>query len=173
MARNIELKARCPALEAAHNIARGLGAAGPAVEVQRDTYFGTARGRLKLRQRWCDRTVFPSQLIWYERPDDARARASDYTLYETADGEGLRTLLSVALGVVVAVHKRRSVYLHDHVRIHLDEVENLGTFLEFEAIVDGQCTDTQAHVKVAMLCAAFGITTERVVRQSYSDLLRR
>jgi adenylate cyclase class IV len=48
--RNIELKARCPDLNAAREAARRLGAEFAGTLEQRDTYFVVPHGRLKLRQ---------------------------------------------------------------------------------------------------------------------------
>ena len=41
---------------------------------QTDTYFAVARGRLKLRET----PSFPSELVYYERDEDAATRPSDY-----------------------------------------------------------------------------------------------
>jgi predicted adenylyl cyclase CyaB len=177
MKRNIELKARFPDLAAGHAAARRLGAHVHAVERQRDTYFRVANGRLKLRERWspvASSTLQPSssQLIWYERPDESQARASDYSLLVVQQGEDLRAILANSLGVLTEVVKHRTVFLYDNVRIHLDDVTGLGTFLEFEAIVDDGCDEFAARKKVERLFADFGLTSDAVVAGSYSDLLR-
>lgn len=172
MGRNIELKAHCADLGTAHGIAQALGATLHSVERQHDTYFRVERGRLKLRQRWLYGREQPSELIWYERPDATYARASDYTLVQLDNGAALGSVLRNALGVVVEVAKQRTVYLYDNVRIHLDEVTGLGTFLEFEAIVDAACDDANAHAKLERLRVAFAIQPEHVVSVSYADLLR-
>jgi predicted adenylyl cyclase CyaB len=88
-------------------------------------------------------------------------------------GDALCELLVGSLGAIVEVTKFRTVYLYQNVRIHLDEVPNLGTFLEFEAIVDDGCDDTAAESKVRTLYAAFDLTDSQVCSDSYSDLLRR
>ena len=41
--------------------------------------------------------------------------------------------LDAALGTTVVVAKRRRLFIWEDVRIHLDEVEGLGTFVELEA----------------------------------------
>ena len=173
MARNIELKARCPDLVAAGRIARGLGATHHGSERQQDTYFGGGDGRLKLRQRWAENRHLPSELIWYRRSDEPRPRPSDYSLVIVANGTEMRAVLAGALGIVTEVVKQRTVYLHDNVRIHLDDVMNLGTFLEFEAIVDATCDDAAALAKLERLRVAFAIAPEHVLSTSYADLLRR
>ena len=169
--RNIELKAACPDLEAAHRAARSVGAAFSGRERQHDTYFTVARGRLKLRRRWGqDGRPAGAQLIWYRRADEDRPRPSDYLLVPLEEADDLLAALEGALGVAVEVVKDRSIYLADEVRIHLDTVTGLGAFLEFEAIV-GPAGDADARKRLDRLAAAFGVTAERVVRVSYSDLV--
>ena len=178
MKRNIELKARFPDLDDGHHTARRLGARLHAIERQRDTYFRVANGRLKLRQRWSFdssgvlQQPCASQLIWYQRPDDAQARASDYSLIVVENGVQLREVLASSLGVMSEIEKHRTVYLHDNVRIHLDQVSGLGTFLEFEAIVDESCDEAAAWVKLEKLFSEFQLTADSVIAGSYSDLLR-
>ena len=56
----------------------------------------------------------------------------------------LKAALTAALGVRRVVDKRREIFLADNVRIHLDDVAGLGTFLEFEAVLDGATTTRPA-----------------------------
>jgi adenylate cyclase class 2 len=170
MKRNIELKASYPDLDAARRIAEEVGATLHTWERQRDTYFRCESGRLKIRQRWTEHGEC-SEMIGYHRGDAERPRASDYSVVPVPDGEAMRGLLAVALGVAVQVDKRRTVYLYENVRIHLDDVDNLGTFIEFEAVLDGSCSEEQAHEKLKQLIEAFRISGDRIVPVSYCDLL--
>ena len=145
-------------------------AAVDAVEWQRDTYFQVNSGRLKLRQRRPKGRPQENQLIRYHREDQAGARGSDYTLVVVDDGEKTRSMLGQALGFRKEVVKQRTVYWHNHVRIHLDDVEGLGTFIEFEAIVDERCDEKSAGDKVERLREQFSINQEQVVKGSYVDL---
>ena len=178
MKRNIEIKARFTNLDAGHDAARRLGARLHAIERQRDTYFRVPTGRLKLREIWpfdasgAIQQPRNSQLIWYQRPDDAQARASEYSLIVVQNGSKLRDVLASSLGVIAEIEKHRTVYLHDNVRIHLDEVNRLGTFLEFEAIVDVGCDEVAAGKKIEKLFAEFRLKPDAVIAGSYSDLLR-
>jgi predicted adenylyl cyclase CyaB len=155
-----------------------LGAPVHAIERQRDTYFRAANGRLKLRERWSPDSSgtltqsTASQLIWYRRADATQARASDYSLIVVEHGEPLRELLTNSLGVLAEIDKHRTVYLHDNVRIHLDDVRGLGNFLEFEAIVDENCDEKTASRKLEELFSEFRLASDAVVAESYSDLLR-
>jgi adenylate cyclase class IV len=84
---------------------------------QEDTFFVCPRGRLKLRQfAGCPQ----AELIYYERPESSGPRESRYIVHPTADPEGLREVLSAALGVRGVVRKRRTVYLIGQTRVHLD-----------------------------------------------------
>ena len=69
------------------------------------------------------------------------------------------------------MRKRREIYLFQSVRIHLDEVENLGTFLEFEAVVSHGIDDQAARAQLADLSQRFAISSTDLVAVSYSDLL--
>lgn len=170
MKRNIELKARYQDLASADRIAKEIGATLHTAERQRDTYFHCECGRLKLRQRWTDQGE-RSELIRYQRGDASHPRPSDYSIIPLPDGEVLRAQLAAAIGVTVVVDKQRTVYLYENVRIHLDTVAGLGTFIEFEAVLDGSCTEDQAREKLKRLTDAFRIGEGEIVPVSYSDLL--
>ena len=168
--RNIELKARCPSLSAAKQIAERVGASFQGIEHQCDTYYRCLSGRLKLRERWSDQ-FRSSELISYHRSDTACPRASDYSVVVVSNTETLRTLLADALGITVEVPKCRTVYSHENVRIHLDDVSGLESFIEFEAVLDGSCDESRAHAKLQWLMEVFGVGPQQVMMTSYSDLL--
>lgn len=165
--RNIELKAKIASIEAARPIARRLATAALETEAQTDTYFADALGRLKLRER----DGLPSQLVWYARADGEDAKPSDYLLVDVANAAALKQALASAYGVLVVVEKRREIYLHDNVRIHLDRVSGLGDFLEFEAVLAADEADSSGHAKLAALAREFAIEREHLIAGSYSDLL--
>jgi len=176
MNRNIEIKAVCNDLDWVRTVARELSARLAGVEAQCDTYFRTARGRLKLRRRLLNTQEDGTgdeqfELIWYQRPDTITAKGSNYHLIHVIDGAELRRLLADGLGILAEVHKRRTVYLWRKVRIHLDEVKHLGSFVELEAIVDESCDETSARAKIEHMCEALKILPDHLIDVSYSDLL--
>lgn len=164
--RNIELKARLRDVAAAHATALRLATAEPFVETQIDTYFAAAHGRLKLREI----NGSHARLVAYVRPDDREPKASDYRLLDVPEPRQMKELLAAALGVTVVIRKRRTIYLHHHVRIHLDEVEGLGAFLEFEAVLDADVDDAAGHEQLARLRQEFEIVDDELLARSYSDL---
>jgi predicted adenylyl cyclase CyaB len=169
-ARNIELKARLTDPVGARLVAERLATERLGVERQRDTYFHCRDGRLKLRE--IDGGA--AQLIAYQRADRPDAKASDYRLATIADAVTSRELaeiLQTALGVLVVVDKTREIFLYQNVRIHLDQVAELGDFIEFEAIVRESFDDAAAHRQVTWLMEQFGIAALDLMHGSYSDML--
>ncbi|HSP97989.1 MAG TPA: CYTH domain-containing protein [Candidatus Dormibacteraeota bacterium] len=162
MARNIEIKARLTDLAAARALARGCDAVPHVVEKQVDTYYALDGGqRVKVRRINGGRR----ELIEYQRPEASGVRASDYTITPLTDdapppGEP-----------VVVVRKRREVLLIDNVRVHLDQVDGLGTFLELEAVVDAAHDDAVCRGQVDGIMAALGLRESDLIRASYAELL--
>jgi predicted adenylyl cyclase CyaB len=165
--RNLELKARYAELTAARLAVGRLGARPAGVELQTDTYFPVPHGRLKLREIQDQ----PAVLIAYERPDQSEARLSTYHLVPVADVLALKAALAAALGVRGAVHKRRAIYLWQNVRIHLDEVAELGTFIEFEAVLSSDEDVKRSPDYLAELCQELAISPADQIASSYAELL--
>ena len=76
------------------------------------------------------------------------------------------------LGIKTIVDKKRKIYFIDNVKFHFDVVQNLGTFLEVEAI------DRKEEFSIGYLknqCDKYfnflGLTEKDVVDKSYSDLI--
>src|SRR3954465_13601336 len=87
--RNVELKAIDRDPDATLARALAAGARDQGVLVQRDTYFGAPRGRLKLREE----QPGDSHLIAYDRADAAAARTSAYRTGPVAGPAQLRAAL--------------------------------------------------------------------------------
>jgi adenylate cyclase class IV len=165
--RNIELKGRCPDLDAAREAARRLGAEFAGILKQRDTYFIVPRGRLKLRQT----AGRGAELVAYARENSAAVRRSDYRLVAVPDPAALLGALEASLGIRGDVVKTRELWMWRRVRVHLDRVERLGTFIEFEAVLGRGEPDEGGHAKVAALREALNVRDGDLIGTSYSDLL--
>jgi len=165
--RNVELKARDAYPARSLAICRELGAEDGGELWQRDTYFHVPHGGLKLREQ---RPGSP-HLIQFERADAARERESRYRIVAVDDAETLAAVLDAALGVRGAVEKRRRLLLWRDVRIHLDAVDGLGTFVELEAVASPRSDLSVEHERVAFLRKALAIGDERLVPVGYAALL--
>jgi homotetrameric cytidine deaminase len=163
--RNVELKALDPDPARSLATCRELGAEDRGVLRQRDTYFRTRTGRLKLREQ----EPGGATLIQYDRPDEAAARESRYRLTRVDDPDGLSASLDAALGTLVVVEKERHLLLWEGVRIHLDSVAGLGSFVELEGVAPPDSDLSAERDKVARLQDALGIG--EILTGSYSDRL--
>jgi adenylate cyclase class 2 len=164
MAKNLELKARIRSVADAEAAASACGATFGGTLHQSDTYFDVPRGRLKLREIDGEE----AELIFYERPEDRPERWSNYERIPCADPARLKAALEAAVGIRVVVKKARRLYQYRQSRIHIDTVEGLGTFLEFE-VQDSDAAESEALMK--LLRDAFAVRGDDIVRASYADLV--
>jgi homotetrameric cytidine deaminase len=164
--RNVEFKARDPHPDATLQAALGHGAADEGILHQRDVYFGAREGRLKLR-------IQPegAQLIGYRRANAAEARLSAYHLADVPDAEATIAALDATLGITVEVVKRRRLLLWRDVRIHLDDVDGLGHWVELEAVAPPESDLGDEHAKVAELREVLGIDDDLLVADGYAAML--
>jgi predicted adenylyl cyclase CyaB len=166
--RNIELKARYPDLQIARNICQEILAGFQGTLKQEDVYFTVPRGRLKLRTIDDKR----SELIAYHRPDQPEVRGSDYHIVEIPDAHATQSALAAILGIRGIVRKHRELYLWHNVRIHLDTIESLSTFIEFEAVVSETANEDICRSRVDELAERMRIAPEHHIAGSYIDFLQ-
>ena len=169
MPANIEIKARVRDPASLGQRAEGLSDTPVEIIPQEDTFFNTPRGRLKLRQLSPGR----GQLVYYERGDTAGPKRSNYLIVETSDPSALKAALTAALGVRGVVRKRRSLYLVGQTRIHLDEVEGLGQFMELEVVLRPEQSDAEGQAIAADLMAKLGVAQADLLEGAYMDLLEK
>ena len=169
MPANIEIKARVADPEALLARARALASAGPETIMQTDTFFQIPEGRLKVREF----TDGSGELIFYRRPDAAGPKTSEYAISRTADGLALRELLAAALPVRGVVRKKRLLLLAGRTRIHLDQVEGLGSFMELEVVLTGGEDPKEGEEEAAGLMKSLGIAPADLVQGAYIDMLAK
>ncbi|MEW6654227.1 MAG: class IV adenylate cyclase, partial [Bacteroidota bacterium] len=104
---------------------------------QKDIYYKTSKGLLKLRVEGKKNT-----LIKYLREEKGK-RWSNYELLELR-GRNPEKYLESILKIEAVVEKKRKLYLYDNTRVHLDQVKELGQFLELETLLtDGKMEATK------------------------------
>ena len=134
---------------------------------QVDTYYNVPKGRLKLREGKIE-----NALIYYDRKNTSDAKQSDVLLYQHQPQQSLKEILSLLFGVKVIVEKRRKIYFIDNVKFHLDTVNDLGTFIEVEAIDEtGEIGIQKLKEQCDKYSSFFGFDYTDYVNCSYSDLL--
>jgi predicted adenylyl cyclase CyaB len=166
---NIEIKAKVRNFADLRRRAEDLSDTSMEVIPQEDTFFNTPHGRLKLRQLAPDR----GQLVYYERSDSAGPKRSDYLIAETPDPASLKAALTAALGVRGVVRKTRFLYLVGQTRVHLDDVEGLGHFMELEVVMRPGQTDQEGQAIADDLMVKLGIEPTDLLEGAYMDLMEK
>ena len=172
MPANIEIKAVLRNRAAALACATRLAGSGPEIIHQEDTFFRCEDARLKLRIFHSDdETSRHGELIRYQRENRAEVRCSHYSIAHTSDPRILLDILTKTLGVVGTVRKTRTLYLVSQTRIHIDQVEGLGDFLELEVVLRKDQSEQDGQRIANALLAQFKIAEQDLIADAYLDLL--
>lgn len=167
MARNIEIKARARDFRGQMSIAENLGGGKVQHLIQEDTFFNVPSGRLKLRE-FGDGTA---ELIQYERANTAGPAECRYIRHATDDPATLKETLTRSLGIRAVVRKKRTVYLVGQIRIHFDEVDDLGRFIELEVVLrEGEEAESGAAIAEDLM-KKLEIDKGDLIEHAYVDLL--
>lgn len=164
MPSNIELKARIHDLNKIITLALELTKKPFEILIQEDIFFRTEEGRLKLRK-----VNEKNELIYYEREDTPDSRKSDFIKIDNVDFDKMNEILTKTNGRPKVVKKKRILILTDTTRIHIDQVEKLGNFIEFE--VTEFNSEKEGINIIEDLKQHFGIIKEDLEECAYVDLL--
>jgi len=169
MPANIEIKARVRDFAGLKQRTEAICDSPVEVIPQEDTFFLAPKGRLKLRVLAPDR----AQLVYYERPDQDGPKRSDYFVFSTNDPENLKTALELALGIRGVVKKTRYLYRVGQTRVHLDEVDGLGNFMELEVVLRADQSDVDGQFIADDLMKKLGVAPEDLIEGAYMDLIEK
>ncbi|MCP4182902.1 MAG: class IV adenylate cyclase [Hyphomicrobiales bacterium] len=169
MPRNVEIKAKVDNLQAVLEKARLLSENQPVLIKQKDVFFHSTNGRLKLR------FLSPEhgELIFYNRGDIAGPKTSSYQITKTDQPAKLRKTLALAYGEKTIVKKNRTLIMVGRTRIHLDDVKNLGTYVELEVVLSDEETSSSGEKEARDLMIKLGIPENTLIEIAYADLLEQ
>ena len=167
MPQNIEIKARIPSVKAIEPLAAAIATEDPLDLEQDDTFFQGADGRIKLRE-FADGSA---ELIFYRRDDAKGPKSSFYIRTPVPDPAGMRQALTLAWGEQGRVRKKRRLYRVGRTRIHLDNVEGLGAYLELEVVLADADAYESGVDEAQRIMKQLGIAVEWLVEGAYIDLL--
>lgn len=171
--KNLELKAELRDPNLARLICKKIGASQVVKLRQTDTYFNVARGRLKKRTSIAiDRAVGspePIEYIFYERENRTDPKVSQYHIYTHAQVQ--ERFGQAPLPVWLTVEKNRELYLYNTVRIHIDDVMDLGWYFEYEILIDENTNMEHAQELADSIKSTFLPALGEPIATSYSDLL--
>jgi adenylate cyclase len=142
---------------------------GPHVIEQEDIFFPCPKteGRLKFRRLSKDH----GELIYYRRLDATGPCESRYIRSTSADPDSLVDALSQALGVRGVVRKHRTLFMVGQTRVHLDDVQGLGTFLELEVVLEPAQSVLEGTAVARQIMARLAVEEGDLVKEAYIDLI--
>ena len=164
----VEIKASCEDHGTIREILKSAGGICKGTDHQIDTYFKVPAGRLKLRQGNIE-----NHLIQYNRPNQKEAKTSEVLLYKpTTESEKLKATLAASCGILAVVDKTREIWFVENVKFHLDHVDQLGQFVEVEAIdEDGSISEDKLRRQCDFWVDKLNISAGDLLTSSYSDML--
>ncbi|KAK7099111.1 uncharacterized protein [Littorina saxatilis] len=167
MPSNVEIKARVTNMAELTKRAKELSGTEGELLQQEDTFFFCQNGRLKLRIVQGGQ----SELIFYNRPDQAGPKLSEFHKTSITDSENLKKALSLALGVRGEVRKTRYLYMVGQTRVHVDQVDNLGNFMELEVNLENGQSPEEGQAIANDLMQKLGVKEQDLLTCAYMDLL--
>lgn len=167
MPRNVEIKARVNDPARLRTLVLALGDGPGQMLYQKDTFYQARNGRLKLRE-FADGS---GELIAYERPDLLGPKTSRYAISPAPDPERLHQALALSLGVRGVVSKRRTLITAGRTRIHLDQVADLGDFMELEVVLQDNESEAEGLAVAHDLMSRLEIGQADLVEGAYIDHL--
>ena len=167
MAVNIEIKARASDFNRQKMIAETLSNLPGEQIWQEDIFFKISKGRLKLR-------IFDSgsgELIYYVRADSSGPKVSQYEISVTNEPESLKKILTSSLGVRGVIKKQRTLFKIGFTRIHFDQVEDLGNFIELEFVMQDNISKNEALQTIKNLMEKLEIQDNHLINTAYIDMV--
>lgn len=169
MSLNLEIKARAGDLDKLEGLLRQRSKTPPTSITQEDVFFKVQKGRLKMR---CENES-ECELIYYQRDNTKGPKYSRYFIEHIENPRAKKKELTRLFGIKTVVKKLRKLFLIDNARVHLDEVEGLGQFVEIEILLDASHSETMAQKMVERLMAMIEISEVDLIKASYEDLAIR
>ncbi len=133
---------------------------------QTDTYFVTKKGRLKLRQTKGKEPY----IIRYYRKDIPGEKYSNYVFYPIGDFTAFMEVFQDILTAELMIIKKRSLYLIDNARVHLDQVDSLGSFLEIEVLIENETQRRNAQAFLQRILKLVNLSDVKGIDCGYREL---
>ncbi len=163
MSANLEIKIRLDEFERILDLLKKSNARFSGILTQKDVYYNVEEFLLKLRIE-----DGKNYLIKYKRDESGKDRFSHYNILSLS-GEKVDDYLSEIFNIEAVVEKKRTVFIIDNTRIHLDEVKNLGKFIELETVVTANYEDAKSEFETVM--KILELDRKKQILNSYKNLI--
>ncbi len=165
MPKNLELKVPCKSFSKIENLLQEINADFRGELIQKDIYYQTRNGLLKLRIENGEQS-----LIKYIRDESGEERWSDFQVIKFSGGDAEEFLKNI-FNVETVVEKKRLLYMYDDTRIHLDKVKDLGEFIELETLVLNGLEDAKKRFNNITIKLELDLNNQ--IKNSYKILIEK
>ena len=163
MPTNLELKIKLTSFSEVEKHLREINSTLIATLVQKDVYYKSNSGLLKLRIENGNQSI-----IKYMRNEKSKNRFSNFEVLHFSNGNAEK-FFGELLKIETVVQKKRILYMYNNTRVHLDNVKNLGLFLELETLVLFGKRD--AKKRFDEIVDLLHINNYSQIKKSYRDLI--
>ena len=163
MPKNLELKVPCKSFSKIENLLHEINADFNGELIQKDIYYQTGNGLLKLRIENGEQS-----LIKYIRDETGKDRWSDFQVIRFSDGNA-DTFFKDIFNFETVVEKKRLLHMYDNTRINLDEVKGLGKFLELETLALNGLEDAKKRFNDIIVKLEIDLNDQ--IKKSYKILI--
>lgn len=164
MPKNIEIKVPINNLKKILIRIKNLPAERIYSSQQIDVYFQNEKGRLKVRDSNGEKSV-----IFYDRIEDGRERWSKFYFIKINEPNEWVKFFDLFMERLITVKKHRTLFHYKNTRIHVDQIKNLGNFIELETKMNS--SRKTAREEFDYLCKHLELATGEQIINSYSDMI--
>lgn len=167
--KNIEIKVEAKSFQDIVTILINMKATPKEKLSQIDTYY-LIKNSIRLKTREINKKNL--ELIYYKRANNQKSKKSSYDImpYEYKNKQNLKNILKKIFGVKVIVRKERQLWIYKNTRIHLDQVKNLGKYIELETVIKN-ISPKKAMEEHLSIINKLELNKLKKVAHSYSDLM--
>ncbi|ACS81302.1 class IV adenylate cyclase [Maridesulfovibrio salexigens] len=168
MSNNIEIKAHVSDPENLERRVKKLCGPRDSLLLQKDIFYKLNKYRVKLRN-----VNGVSELIIYKRKNSTGPKQSSYLRIPIPFPKFTHKVLKTIFGTRGIVEKKRTLFFYGKTRIHLDEVQKLGSFLEFEVVLGDKDSPSEGIEIANELMQRLEIERKDLIAESYIDLIEK
>ncbi len=110
--------------------------------------------------------------ITYKGPKmDDISKTREEIEIQVSDGENAKRIFEkLGFKPIMPITKIREVYIRDGIEVSIDEIEGIGTFIEFEKIVESESEKSNAMNDLLNLMKSLNISKNNLIKTSYLEL---
>jgi adenylate cyclase class IV len=174
--RSLTLVAQCPDPEEFEADVFKLTDSLGHFNVEESTHFNVLRGELKLRVTYQKQNQSYGELIAYKRSPTSvdGVYLAEGSITGVQDVDNLKNTLRIALSELGTLNAKRRVFATDKITIHLDEIEELGTFIQIDIALPSNSEPSQEELTLmSELQCSLHIKPSHLIPNSYLELYRK